>query len=232
MNGCSKLKNLPTEIYELEKVDEVGFAMRLVGNADIVPTYSDGQAVFGSGQIVSVGTGVVGTLNLKNIPHDLWPHGKPVGAPRQDQKHLRTFLLWVMYLGQLGGKRGLADDATASELGYSEGRKVRKIRNAHLGKLNADVNDILCIENNSSGQDCIDGEGAALIESAAWEKRADGSYAVSGSCWILKSEAIDSFIPGYVEATAKNNAANAKDLDRVANRKGPVIISFIKPGRK
>lgn len=174
----------------------------------------------------------VGRLSIDNIPIESWPGSKPTGRPKSTEKHMAVFLAWCLSLHRLGEKKGLADDAAAVMFGYSEGRKVRTIRNKQAIRLGFDlgktsIQGLYLITDVAPCDDHIDS--VVMIGKPAWLPDGDGVVVVGmGYAWHEGMRG--RVIQGAIRATV-GQVDGGFDLDDARAHGGPIIISSIRPGR-
>lgn len=174
----------------------------------------------------------VGMVTIDGFPLGKVAQAKGPGRPKADEKHLAVLLAWALKCAELGGKKGEADDQTAALFWYSSGDKIRKIRNPLAAKIGLDPdNDLLSIIDDSAG-----GEGppvcSILIEKPTIYELPGGGLEILGAsavAWADGMGARVSRLPAMRIVMDKSEPGEG--WAEFKARKGPKIISIIRPGR-
>lgn len=182
----------------------------------------------------------VGMVTIDGFPLGEVATAKGPGRPPADEKHLAVLLAWVLQFGELGGKRnaGEADRLTAERFSYldSDGKgnakTVRDIRAKLAAKFGLDLDkDAFHIIDDSTA-----GEGppvcSILIEKPTIYETPGGGLEVLG----VKAIAWDAEMGAHVKCLPATRivmdiAEPGDGLAALKARKGPKIISIIRPGR-
>jgi hypothetical protein len=172
----------------------------------------------------------IGKVEIDGFPAGDLPAFKPAGRPKSDEKHMAVFLAWALRCAELGGKMGEADTQTASYFKYSEGKKVRDIRQKLAAKIGLDLtNDAIHIADSSGTENPL--ACSVLIENPTIYATKTGGVEILGFGvgWIDGMG--ERVISRRVFRVEVEEVDSAFDLAALKEKKGPIIISVIRPGR-
>lgn len=176
----------------------------------------------------------VGMVTIDGFPLGKVATARSPGRPRGDEKKLAVMLAWALKRAELGGKMGEADEQIAKTaiFDYSAGDKIRKIRNS-LAKtigLDLDKDTVHIIDNSEAGEGppvC-----SILIEKPTIYETDGGGLEILGAsaiAWAAEMGAHVKRLPAVrlvIEEFEQGDGLAAWKA-----RRGPKIISIIRPGR-
>lgn len=174
----------------------------------------------------------VGKVSIDGLPLHQFEVTKGPGRPSAKDKHLAVLLAWALKCAELGGKMGEADNQTATLFKYSDGDKIRKIRNPLAAKIGLDLDkDAAHITENSA--DC-DGPPVCsiLIEKPTIYETNSGGLEILGAsaiAWAAEMGERVKRLPAV--RIVIEDFEPMDDAVEWKARKGPKIISIIRPGR-
>lgn len=174
----------------------------------------------------------VGMVTIDGFPLGDVATAKGPGRPRGDEKKLAVLLAWALKCAELGGKMGEADDQTAALFEYSGGDKIRKIRNPLAAKIGLDLDkDTFHIID-----DAVAGKGppvcSILIEKPTIYEMPGGGLEILGAKAIAWEAEMGKRVKCLPAMRIVMDIAEPGDgLAALKARKGPKIISIIRPGR-
>lgn len=193
-----------------------------------------------AGALRGAGGQRVGMVTIDSFPLGGVAPAKGPGRPRGDEKKLAVLLAWALKNGELGGKRtaGKADTLTAKLFSYltSEGegneKTVRDIRTAQAKARGLDLDkDTLYIIDDSAA-----GEGAPvcsiLIEKPTIYETTGGGLEILGAkaiAWEAEMGAHVKCLPAMRIVMDRIEPGDGFAVWKA--RRGPKIISIIRPGR-
>ena len=197
------------------------------------PLHVENGAVLAAGALLDSDSKSVGFLNIGGIPLSDWPSTKPVGRPKSDEKHLAVFLAWCLYVHRRGGKRGLADEDAATQFGYSGAEKIRTIR-ASIAKrfgvsLNDDVDHPFFIDMHNTSQ-AGTRDAVVLIERPTIYRQGVGAE-ILGNGFAWHDECGERVMSGAIRCEIET-IEDGFDLEGWINKRGPVILTSIRPALK
>jgi len=215
---------------ELSMIKEGGAPDLFMGHVDFKILDAD------SGLIASALRGAagqrVGMVTIDGFPLGEVATAKGPGRPPANEKHLAVLLAWALKCAELGGKMGEADDQTAALFEYSGGDKIRKIRNPLAAKIGLDL--------DKDTVNIIDDSGASegppvcsiLIEKPTIYEMPGGGLEILGAKVIAWTAGMGEQVKRLPAMRIVMDKAEPGDgLAALKARKGPKIISIIRPGR-
>jgi hypothetical protein len=217
---------------EISLIGEASAPDQFLGSVDFKILHREGQTGLISGALLNKAGRCIGQVSIDGFPLGALPDTKGPGRPRADEKHLAVLLAWALKCAELGGKMSESDEQTAALFKYSAGEKVRKIRNPLAAKIKLDLEK----DAHSMIDDSTAGEGppacSILIENPTVYETPDGGLEILGSKAIA-------WEPGMGERVASLPAVRivlgefeqGDGLAELKARRGPKIISIIRPGR-
>jgi hypothetical protein len=174
----------------------------------------------------------VGMVTIDGFPLGEVATAKGPGRPPADEKHLAVLLAWALKCAELGGKMGEADDQTAALFDYSGGDKIRKIRNPLAAKIGLDLDkDTLYIIDDSAADEgppvC-----SILIEKPTIYETPGSGLEILGAKAIAWGAEMCAHVKCLPAVRIVIDIAEPGDgLAAWKARRGPKIISIIRPGR-
>lgn len=217
---------------EISLIGQAGAPDHFLGSVDFKILHREGQTGLISGALLNKAGRRIGQVSIDGFPLGAVPDTKGPGRPRADEKHLAVLLAWALQCAENKGKAGLSDDQTATLFNYSGGDKIRKIRNPLAAKIKLDLEkDAHCIIDDSTG-----GEGpptcSILIEKPSVYEMPDGGLEILGVkaiAWERGMGARIASLPAVRIALGEFEPGDG--LAELKARRGPKIISIIRPGR-
>lgn len=201
-----------------------------IGKVPFHVLHVDGNRAFLAGVLLDHSGQRIGKVEIEGFPAGDLPLSKPVGAPRKDEKRLAVFLAWALKSAELGGKKGEADDQTASLFDYSEGKKVRDIRNPLAAKIGLDLDKDALYIIDSSDKEHPPPLSVMIEKPTVFATEAGGFEILGlGVGWTAgMGERVSA--PRAFQITVEQPAPGF-DLAEWKTRGGPIIISVFRPGR-
>ena len=174
----------------------------------------------------------VGMVTIDGFPLGEVATEKGPGRPRGDEKRMAVMLAWALKCAELGGKKSEADNQTAAQFDYSGGDKIRKIRNPLAAKIGLDL--------DKDAAHLIDGSAAGegppvcsiLIEKPTIYETEGGGLEILGASAIAWAEEMGEHVKRLPAVRLViEEFAPGDGLAEWKARRGPKIISIIRPGR-
>ena len=215
---------------ELSLLWQTGEPDTAIGKTTLHVLHNDGKSALLAGVLLDQSGRRIGWVTIDGFPAGDLPASKPAGRPKSTEKHMAVLLAWALKCAELGGKMGEADDQTAGLFDYSEGKKVRDIRNPLAAKIGLDLDKgafhIASTFSEAGPPPC-----SVLIERPTFYPTATGGLEILGFgvAWVEgMGERVISRRAVRVEVEEVNSDF---DLATFKEKRGPIIISVIRPGR-
>jgi hypothetical protein len=172
----------------------------------------------------------IAKLEIDGFPQSLLaPETRP-GRPRKDEKHLAVLLAWALKCWELGEKRTEADRQIAELFNYSEGGKVRKIRQGLSEEHGINFDQcFVVIRDPRLRRDGLDGPAmSALILEPTYRQTSTGGAEIIGAGTVWQSS--------FGECVSSNKVIKVDmpevdgSFDALKERGGPIILLYFWPG--
>lgn len=214
----------------LSRIGEGGAPDLFLGNVDFKILDADSGLI--ASALRDAAGKRVGMVTIDGFPLGELAAAKGPGRPRADEKKLAVLLAWALKCAELGGKMGEADSQIAAQFDYSGGDKIRKIRNPLAAKIGLDLDkDALYITDDSAAA------GGApvcsiLIEKPTIYETPSGGLEILGATAIAWAEGMGGHVTRLPAVRIVADEVEPGDgWGAWKARKGPKIISIIRPGR-
>lgn len=225
---------------ELSVKEQEGAPDHFLGSVDFKILHREGQTGLISGALLNKDGRRIGQVSIDGFPLGALPDAKGPGRPPDIDKKLAVLLAWALRRAELGGKgkAGEADKATAAEFSYltseNEGnaKTVRDIRAKMAEKFELDLDNDLYY---AIGEPAAGGGPpvcSILIEKPTIYEMPDGGLEILGAHAIAWETGMGRRL-ARLPATriVIDEIEPGPGLADLKARRGPKIISIIRPGR-
>ncbi|WP_153145188.1 hypothetical protein [Dechloromonas sp. H13] len=217
---------------EISLIGQASAPDHFLGSVDFKILHREGQTGLISGALLNKAGRRIGQVSIDGFPLSALPDAKGPGRPRADEKHMAALLAWALRCAELGEKKGESDDQIAAEFKYSGGDKIRKIRNPLAAAIGLDLEkDLHCIIDDSTA-----GEGppacSILIKRPTVYETPDGGLEILGYGALAWESGMGERVASLPAVRIVLGEFEPGDgLAELKARRGPKIISIIRPGR-